>query len=476
MTLPLKSISSGFFSTHKASTAVSLAFMVLASILILSSCSGTKAYFKKGVKLEQQGMVNEAAAMYYASLQRNRTNVESKIGLKSAGQQVLNQKLEVFIKAKNLEQKKEAVYSFISAKEYQEKIKRIGVTLEIPPMYETDYTSVTQSYLSDLYNEGTELLEQGLFNEAEVRFKEIGKFDSAYKDAGNLEDIAFLEPKYQSALSHLEAGKFRSAYEDFDDVISRDPNFKEAKTLKEEALNSGLITLALTSFENSTGIRGLDAKVNAYTLDALTKVSDPFLKVVDRENFELILSEQQLGMSGVIDEETAANAGNLIGAKAMLSGTILSYDKQEGRLQKRSEQGYESFRVKKLNRETNKYFYETKYRATTFYSYRQENKVIVSFQYKITSLETGEVLDSRIIEDEMIDIVSYADYGGDNSKLFPSRNNGVNTSRNAKRELDNLLSANRNIRSSAELTNDVMEDLSRKLSSSVQDLIKSQVK
>ena len=445
--------------------------------MTLAACNGSKAYYKRGFKLEEQGLTDEAAESYYGALQRNRNNIEAKVGLKNTGQTVLNKKLEVFTKTRSLNQKREGVYSFIKAKEYQAKIKKIGVILEIPSYFESDYAEITQSYLLDLYNEGTELLDKGQFSTAELKFKEIGKFDSNYKDSGVLKDLAYLEPLYKTALEHLENERFRSAYSDFNKVIHRDPDFKEAKELKDQSLELGLITLAVVGFENATNKSGLDKKVTAYALDALTSINDPFLKVIDRENFDLIIGEQQLGMSGVIDEETAVTAGNLIGAKTLLTGTVLTYGSTQGNLQKTVLTGYESYRVKKLNKETNKSYYETKYRTTNYTKYQKKNTVNVSFQYKITSLETGEVIKSKIIEDNMEDVMVYGMYDGDHSNLYPSRTGGaVNTNRNSKNELDRLLNGKKTISSTEELSTDLMKDLSYKLSSDISSFIKNQVK
>lgn len=444
--------------------------------ITLASCNGSKAYFKRGLKLEEQGLVDEAAASYYGSLQRNRNNIEAKVGLKKTGQLVLNKKLEAFTKARSLENKKEGVYSFIRAKEYQDKIKKIGVSLEIPSYFNSDYEEITQSYLLDLYNEGAELLDSGQFSAAELKFKEIGKFDSNYKDSGVLKNLAYLEPLYKSALDHLENARFRSAYSDLEKVMNRDPNFKEAEDLKNQSLELGIITLAVVGFENGTGQRGLDKKVTAYALDALTSINDPFLKVIDRENFDLIIGEQQLGMSGIIDDETAVNAGNLIGAKTLLTGTVLTYKSNKGKLQKTTLTGYESYKVKKLNKETNKNYFETKYRKTNYTKYQKKNTAEVSFQYKITSLETGEVIKSGIIEDRMEDIMVYGVYEGDQSNLFPASANGVNTNRNSKNELNRLLNGKKTISSPEELSNNLMKDLSYKLSSDIGSFIKVHVK
>ncbi len=444
--------------------------------LVLNSCTGTKKFYKKGIKLQENGLHQEAADSFYASLIRKRDNVDAKIGMKKSGQLVLNKKLEEFSKYKTLEQKKKAVYSYVSALEYQNKIKKVGVELEVPPFYQGDYEAVTQSYLHDLYEEGVAFLEEGRFEEAEVNFKEIGKFDSNYKDAGNLEDIAFLEPLYKSGLEHYNAQRFRSAYLDFDQTVERDPNFKDAKEMRDEALSDGLFTMALLPFTNSTGQAGLDQKISAYALDALTNINDPFLKVVDRENMELIINEQQLGLSGVIDEQTAVQVGNLTGAGAIITGTVLGLEVNEGKLNRSTKSGFESFRVKKTNPETKKTYYETRYRSTNYSEFVKENTATVTFQYKIISLETGEVIDSKIVDQTIHDKIHYADFKGDNNNLYPERNGQAYTNRNAKRQLEALLSASRTIKSPNELSNDLLRDVSYELSGNVQALMRELVK
>lgn len=444
--------------------------------LSLTSCTGSKKFYKKGVKLQESGLHQEAADAFYASLLRKRDNVDAKIGMKKSGQLVLSKKLQDFTKFKTLDQKKSAVYSYVSALEYQKKISKVGVELEIPAFYESDYEAVTQAYLHELYEEGIELLEDGRFAEAEVNFKEIGKFDSNYKDAGNLEDIAYLEPLYESGLEHFNGQRFRSAYLDFGKAVDRDPDFKDCVEMKANSLAEGLFTMALLPFSNSTNKPGLDQKISAYALDALANINDPFLKVVDRENMELIINEQQLGLSGVIDAETAVQVGNLTGAEAIITGTVLGLEVNEGRLVKSSRSGFESYRVKKTNPETKKTYYETRYRSTSYNEYTKENSATVTFQYKIISLETGEVIDSKIMDQTIKDRIHYADFRGENNNLWPEKNGQAYTNRNAKRQLDGLLNASRIIKTPNELSNDLLRDVSYELSGNVQALMNELVK
>ena len=58
---------------------------------------------------------------------------------------------------------------------------------------------------------------------------------------------------------------------------------------------------------------------------------------------------------------------------------------------------YESYQLKLYNKEEQKYYYETRYRAVKYTEYYNTNEVSISFQYKAISLETGEVLFSKVV-------------------------------------------------------------------------------
>ncbi|MDZ7290523.1 MAG: CsgG/HfaB family protein [candidate division KSB1 bacterium] len=88
--------------------------------------------------------------------------------------------------------------------------------------------------------------------------------------------------------------------------------------------DSSTITLAVLDFKNNSGL---------FTLDALEKSIPEMLKtelsrspsrllVVERQKLEKILQEQALGQTGVLDEKTAQQVGQLVGAEFLVSGEI----------------------------------------------------------------------------------------------------------------------------------------------------------
>ncbi len=445
-------------------------------MLALGACNGSKAFAKRAVKLEEAGMITDAANSYYVAVIKNRNNIDAKIGLKRTAQTVLNQQLSEFAQAKNFGQKKDAVYKFLDADAYYRKIENAGVTLEVAEFYLTDYVDVRDGYLADLYDEGTQLLEEEKFGSAEQIFSEISKLDPDFKDAAELQDIAYLEPLYVDGLAAMDAEMYRTAFNNFEKVIARRSTYKDAKMQRDRAVEQGRYAMAMLPFENATTTRGLDTKVEAYALDALTSINDPFLKIVDRENLDLIIEEQHLGLSGVIDEETAVSVGELLGAKAIVSGTVLNYSTEDGRATSRTIPAYEQYKEKKWNAEEEKYYYETKYRKTNFKEYYNSNSANLTFQYKVISLATGEVVRSKIIEKEAFDEVRYGTYNGDPSLLYPSRNNAVSMNRSERANLQSLFTSKQRLKSSSELGNDLFDVVANEMKNDIANYLNQEIK
>ena len=59
------------------------------------------------------------------------------------------------------------------------------------------------------------------------------------------------------------------------------------------------------------------------------KLNNPFIKLVDRTYTKSFIDEQIMGLSGQVAENTNAQAGELIGAKAIISGKLVSFSKQK---------------------------------------------------------------------------------------------------------------------------------------------------
>jgi tetratricopeptide (TPR) repeat protein len=452
-------------------------YIIIAILTVFTfGCATSKSFYKKGQKLESAGLIQEAANNYYVALQKNRNNVDAQIGLKGSGQAVLNNFLQEFALAKGSGQKKAAIQAWDIAMDYNKKVEKVGVKLNVPDFYKQDYQSIKSLYLDELYEEGLALMDEEKYKEAEAKFTQISRLDPDFQDAKELLDLAYVQPLYEKGVAAFENEKYREAFGDFVKIEKRSPNYRETGVLKNSALELGTFTIALLPFENSTPISNLESKISAYSLEALTSVQDPFLKIVDRDHMQLILEEQKLGLTGIIDENSAVTVGELIGAQAIVTGTVLGFEQQSGRPQSSAREGYEQYKVKQLDKETNKYYYETKYKKTSYKEFTNSNRVTVSFQFKVISLKTGEVMLSKIVDKETSDSVNYGEYAGDLSLLYPSTMRGVNTSSSAKKQLNNLINANRQLKSVDELSNLVFQDVSKLMKSDIEKLMLDLVK
>jgi tetratricopeptide (TPR) repeat protein len=429
-----------------------------------------------GVKQEQGGLVSEAAESYYTALQRSRTNVDAQIGMKRTGQLVLNNMLNDFAKQRNFGEYKSAVYAFHQARNYRDRIQSVGVSLLLADFYEKDYQESKSIYLKNLYDEGNKLLEEKKFADAEKRFAEIKQLDPGYKDAGDLGDVAYLEPLYQQGKLAMSLEHYREAYENFEKVISRKSSYKDASALRRECLEKGRFTIALVDFKNASGTPGMEAKIAAYTLDALTSSKDPFINVVDRENLQNIIHEQHLQMTGIIDENTAVAVGELVGAKAILTGTVLSYSEKKGTLRSKQREGYTTYQERVLNKTDGKYYMQTMYRPCNYTEYYNSNSCVVSFQYKLTNIKTGEIIATEIIEKTLNDEVIYGRFEGDANTLWPAGQGGPNLNQNDRRALQSMMNARQEVKSSGELSNTLFNQISAQMTGVIDKSIKEIVK
>jgi tetratricopeptide (TPR) repeat protein len=453
-----------------------LCFFIFLVSAALASCHNSKYFYKIGVKQEQGGLVNEAAESYYASLQRKRTNVDAQIAMKRTGQLVLNNLLSDFAKQRNFGDNKSAVYSFHQARNYRDRIQSAGVSLLLSDFYEEDYQESKSIYLKNLYDEGNKLLEEKKFTEAEKRFVEIKQLDPSYKDAGDLGDIAYLEPLYQQGKAAMALEHYRESYEYFEKVITRKSTYKDAATLRKECIEKGRFTIALVDFKNASGTPGMEAKMAAYTLDALTSSKDPFIHVVDRENLQNIINEQHLQMTGIIDENTAVAVGELVGAKAILTGTVLSYSEKKGTLRSKQREGYTTYQERVLNKTDGKYYMQTMYRPCNYTEYHNANSCVIAFQYKLTNIKTGEIIATEIIEKTLNDEVIYGRFEGDVNTLWPAGQGGPNLNQNDRRALLSMMNARQDMKSAGELSNTLFSQISAQMTGAIDKSIKEIVK
>ena len=130
------------------------------------------------------------------------------------------------------------------------------------------------------------------------------------------------------AASSDDANTQKRAAKEFKKVAEFVPAYKDARDRYERSRRAGVKKMAILPFEDKSGkaylYGGLSETITDQIIDSV--VNDPsaneFLELVSRDQLERVMQEQRLGLTGLIDEQTAANLGNVLGIHEMVIGKI----------------------------------------------------------------------------------------------------------------------------------------------------------
>ena len=446
-----------------------LSFLVL---FILVSCTGTKKMTKRALAFEQQGMYTEAANYFLEALRRKSTNIDAAMGLKRTGQLVLDDLLAAFFKSHTSKAYKTSVYTYLKAENYKSSAAVFKVSLEVPSYYPGYYKEDLAFYLAAIYDDAMSCLDKEEFDKGLSYLDEILRLDAAYKDVAELKTYARLEPVYRKANLALETKKFRSAYYLFGRTIS----YKDSDELKAYALKEAQYPIAMLPFENATTTANIHKSFESQFLNLFVKDKNPFIKIIDRVHIETVLNEQELGLSGLVDSQTAAKAGDLFGAKALLVGRLVSYDAKFSVPKATKKKGWESYKQKKYNAATKEYDLVTKYSKVKYNLFQGISYVNLTIEYKLISTETGEILATNLFTDKREDNVRYIEFDGNTKNLVSgtwvssqtdSESDRKNTGYKDRKNIQGLLKANKNLRSKADLMSIALKNVSAKAVSEI---------
>ena len=442
-------------------------------IFTLVSCDTPKSLTKKGDKFAEKNLYQDASIWYMKALNKKVDFIAAKEGLRFSGQKEVNAFLDDFFKSKNFGDKRAAIYHYRNAKQTKEKIKKYNINLDIPSTYTTDYNSLIDDYVSTIYDEAMDLLEQENFFKSEILLKEVALLKPNFKNVNDLKNVATFEPIYRKANEFLELEKFRSAYYNYDKIPD---SYQETKQRKALALEAGLLTIAIVEFQNATRQSGGESAISALVSDKMMKLNNPFIKLVDRTYTQSFINEQIMGLSGQVAENTNAQAGELIGAKAIISGKLVSFSKQKNPIVKTEKKAWAERKVRKYNEETEKYFYETVYDKIKYQEYRGSASVQIGFQFQLISTESGEILLTKLINLNRRDEVHFAESNTNYRNIIPgnwrwqskkSPNDVIENSYSQKRALRNLFKNKKSLLSVNALANNIYQEIATEVSQMV---------
>jgi hypothetical protein len=430
--------------------------LLLTVILLIGGCA-SKRYTKKAVKFEEAGLYEDAAEYYYQAIKKKDSNVDAKLGLRKNGQLTLDKKLSEFTYAYKQADYKKAVYNYLNAEKYYNKVKLVNVELDFPEYHKEYYEEAKGDYLNKKYADGLDKLNREDFTAALSVFTEIKNIDANYKDVKELYITAKYEPMYRDANQYLETDLYRKAYYTFVKIIKGAGTYKQSVALKDEAQEKGTITILVDDFSYT------NYKYNQVAQDVtndikghINSLKNPFIRLIDPSTLEANIFENgQMNMQ----------AANLAGIKAVLSGKITKLTAYNGKLVKTTKKGYLKEVTVSKNAEGEE-VKKVKYIKTSYFEYSQENRASFEMNFKMISTEDNSIMVSDVIGHSNSDKIHYATYSGDDKKLVPgywkyknrnSEKDNVDDNKSDVNRLHKLLKANKKIKSSSSLLNKIID-------------------
>lgn len=183
------------------------------------------------------------------------------------------------------------------------------------------------------------------------------------------------------------------------------PGYKDAGIRYKESRAAGVKKMAILPFEDKTGKAHLyGALSERITDDIINSVSrdssaTEFLQLVSRDQLEIVMEEQGLGLTGMVDERTAANLGGILGVHEIVIGKItdILYVPERTRSKKIAQKGTISVAsgTETYTDSSGKVKTRTKYVkknvSATVTHYNRESSASISGSYQIIDAQTAAI-------------------------------------------------------------------------------------
>ena len=428
-----------------------------------ASCDSSLKFVQTADKYATEGNYSNAADNYYTALLTNPNNTKAKQGLQKSAQLVLDGKFSSFAKLVVEGNSEAALRQYKYCKDYLQNVKNIGIELNWPQAYDQLYEETKQEYISKQYETGLDFMNQNRFDKAELTFNKILEFDSSYKNVSVLRIQTVVAPLYEQGLKYIESLNYKAAYRNFVQVAKFDATYKSTLqmidlTLKKASLPIAVVLTGKSKFDNYQ-----DVSFYQQLIATISKSKNPFLKVLDRNNIDKLLKEQELGMTGIIDAESASKAGKLLGAKYFLLIDVSQVNFDELPPTVSTEMAYESFSERVYDNVSGTSQSVIKFKKVNYKETKQYRKVEARVAYQLVSVQNGQVASAEVFSSEQADAHLFARYNGNTDNLFPNLPAGNYLPSAPPEWLSKFSELNRPLESKQNLADKAFQDISIKI-------------
>ncbi len=438
-----------------------LILLCISLCLVVFTSTAQKKILKQAAKLEKAGLYQDASERYMDALYKNSTSLPGRDGLRRTGQKILDDMLADYFKARNTGELQKALKAYEDAEFYKERISYFKVELNIPDYYERDYQQDREDLLGGWYDEAQQASAEGRFDAAKSLYTQILSVDPDYKDALELRDATSTAPYFRKGVEAFESANYKLAWQQFKEIRRDDANYNAVKNYQQKIIEELRLTMSILPAQ--TNFHKSEWKLRSNIIAQVSQLKSPFIKLVDRENLDLIIEEQKLGLTGFVDEKTAARVGQIVGAQSVLVTKVVNYNYSKGNLVETEKVAYSG----------NSGFTSdiSRFRPVKYQEFSQSSTMQVSVQYQLISSETSEVLAADVIHEELSDEMVYAEYRGDYNKLYPAKGELIYRTGKERQDFLALFGSKREVASKKDLDFKIQTLVATKMASSLNEFL-----
>jgi tetratricopeptide (TPR) repeat protein len=419
---------------------------------------------KRAAELEQERNYRDAVNVYNEILFRNSGHTQARSGLQRSAQFVLDDMLSLFWREYNLENFEQAIREYQNAQSFERRLAVQQVRLEWPSHYVQYFRQAREGHAKKLFMEAAKAVDSRNYAQATRLIRDMQQFDPEHPGIAQLQLAIEIDPIYNQAVEALRGNRIGEAISLLNQVSERAPDYRDTRELIQQLRNKSQLRVAVLPIEDLSRSPNLSREISSHIVNQILALRNPLIHLIDREHMERILSEQKLGLSGLIDERTAVNAGRLMGGSTVLIGTITDFNVVEEGPQRERKTAF--IRERNFFRDawTGMQMSNFAFRETNYTEIKEEIRVTITFKYRLIAVETGRILDSDVITRSVINTTRYATYTGDPETLFPTTGNISQAELQRWRQ---RFQTTREVKALQELVSIVQEDVAKEVATKI---------
>ncbi|MEA4937302.1 MAG: hypothetical protein VB102_11800 [Paludibacter sp.] len=384
----------------------SVILIIIVTGILTAGCAYQR-YIKTALKYEEAGMYKPAADNYLLSLKKKSSkNDKAKIGLMRSSKRYYDETAASIDDYYNNRNDNQVVKLYLEMEALQQQMGRYNITIDIPARTSGQYREAKERYLREAYTNAQELIDRELFDEAAFRLEQIIKIDKAYERASELFIYSKSEPIYRKANQCFQQNLFRSAYRYYNQVLSYDPNFKDAPAMMKLALSNALLTIAIQPPKNERRFPTMAGQIESKIKSKFESGKNPFLRIVSLNYTQQMLEEQKKALANNLPFD----ASRIIPVRVYLNSSVNSSNYIVSQLKEYEKKAY--LRYTDNNR-------QVRYKKIKYYEYEQSCQLSMAYTFEFARVEDAAILASSSLERTLRDEIYYAKSEYKTDDLFP---------------------------------------------------------